>query len=176
MTTEIFKMPQKSLVSALIVIYGKWYIIMAAAGLAALILLSIILWDIRFVIVTLMYLFIILPMLMAILYINYALSPDIAFNILPHNIFADCGMPWKNDLSEKNLPENTDSDKDFREDTIDINIYEYDEDGKSQILRSISFPVYDLGRYIIFSDYIIVLFKTRKGFLYLPSEYINEKQ
>lgn len=169
-------MPQKSLVSALIVIYGKWYIIMAAVGLAALILLSIILWDIRFVIVTLMYLFIILPMLMALLYINYALSPDIAFNILPHNISAECGMPWENNLSEKSLPEKRNSDKDLRENSININIYEYDEDGKANILRSISFPTSDLGRYIIFSNYVIILFKTRKGFLYLPSEYVKEKK
>lgn len=86
MHTGIIKMSQRQLLAYLFRHFGKiWVIVMTvmAVGLAAI---AIILSDLRYAILAMMIVFIIFPAAMAFLYFNYALKPDISFNILSHRI------------------------------------------------------------------------------------------
>lgn len=84
--SEFFRMPQRTLLGYLFRRHGGGWLTGAIAGAIGLVIISIILKDIRFVILALMCFFIILPMAMAFLYLNYSLKPGIAFNTLPHAV------------------------------------------------------------------------------------------
>ncbi|MDE6272239.1 MAG: hypothetical protein K2M31_04450 [Muribaculaceae bacterium] len=84
MQTRIFKMSQPALLAYLFRRHGKGWTIGLLAGLVVLLLISLLSGDLRFAILALIYVFILVPMIMAFLYFNYALHPDICFNGLPH--------------------------------------------------------------------------------------------
>lgn len=63
-------------------------VLLATIGIAAGIII-----DIRWLIVSLMIIFIVIPMLMLIIYFNYGLKPECFINILPHTIsFSPSGI------------------------------------------------------------------------------------
>lgn len=81
-------MSQRSMLSTLFLRHGKvWLlpVLLIAGGLMAT---GLILSDVRFMISGLIVVFLILPMLVAYLYINYALIPECAYNVLPHELEA----------------------------------------------------------------------------------------
>lgn len=53
--------------------------------LTAAIVLTVI-FDIRFLIVALMIIFIVTPMILSLVYFNYGLRPEYSFNVLPHRL------------------------------------------------------------------------------------------
>lgn len=67
-------------------LHGRWWAIgllaVAVAGVAAAFAVD----DVRWFICGLMVLLIVAPMVMALLYVNYALDGDCAFNVLPHTL------------------------------------------------------------------------------------------
>lgn len=84
--SEIFRMSQRAL---LVTLFRRHGILPAACGaIAALALCAVAfaLHDVRYAILALMTVLILIPMLMALLYFNHALHPDVAFNTLPHRL------------------------------------------------------------------------------------------
>lgn len=67
-------------------LHGRWWAIglltVVVAGVAAAFAVD----DVRWLICGLMVLLIVAPMVMALLYVNYALDADCAFNVLPHKL------------------------------------------------------------------------------------------
>lgn len=86
LSTNTFRMSQRSFITLLARKHGLPYAIPALIVIIALIITAVILSDLRYLILALMLLFIVIPMIAALLYINYALSPLRAFNALPHAI------------------------------------------------------------------------------------------
>lgn len=89
MKSRVFYMPHSKMLAYLFSVHGKVWLIVAASIVIALIILSIALHDLRYVICGLMVIFIIIPMIMSFLYLNYALIPAVAFNVLPHSLQLD---------------------------------------------------------------------------------------
>lgn len=172
--TPIFRMSQKSLLNTLRQLYGKWYIVTALSIMTVLILLSIITSDLRVVILALMFLFLITPMIIALLYINYALSPDISFNVLPHSIEREEGV-IRITIYEKREGKKKENREDDEEDNSagdndagDHDSGDEDNEESDSPIHTLSFKSADLSSYIVFSNYIIVPFGNKRGFIYLP--------
>lgn len=83
--TAVFKMKRGEFAAKLLMLYGRrWFA--AYALLAVPMLFAAIFVDVRWGIVFLMLLFLILPMLLAFLYIYHGLRPVTAANIVDHKI------------------------------------------------------------------------------------------
>ncbi len=82
----VFRMPQRILLNHLFRKHGRWWLLVTAAAVVGFISAAFILGDVRFAILALMFAFIIFPMAMAFIYINFSLKPDIAFNSIPHSV------------------------------------------------------------------------------------------
>lgn len=82
--TDIFTMPRSAFFRSMTFLYGRRWIagggIASAAGIGIWILTS----DLRWLIVSLMILFIIFPMLAAFLYLSHGLRPESFVNVVPH--------------------------------------------------------------------------------------------
>lgn len=83
------RMPQSALVSCLFMRHGLSWLYVMICVILIMIVLTFLFADLRWLIAALMALFIVVPACMAFLYINYALHPLVAFNVLPHSIFVD---------------------------------------------------------------------------------------
>lgn len=179
MQTELYNMGRASLLAYLYRKHGRSWSIVLFSGLLALSSWSLLSGDIRFAILALIYLFILVPMVMTFLYFNYALQPDICFNVLPHFLRIDddvlkiCLPPQKDLTSEK---------KEEEKDTIDGN--ESREESKEKDdnawidsdLKIKSISLSRIGEYEIgFNEIFIKILnddrnkKSSSGFLYLPS-------
>lgn len=115
-TTDRFVISRGEFAKAMFMRYGKQYIIVClaliiAAGVAAY-------FDIRFLILALMVIFIITPMLAAWLYFNHGLRPENVLNILPHTITF---LPSELLVSLYILPSSKESDASDRSDSSDKN-------------------------------------------------------
>ena len=86
MVTERFCISQRTLLATLFMLHGRVSAIVSGVAVAVLIAVSVIAHDVRWAICALMVLFIVWPMTMAFLYINYALDPECAYNALPHTL------------------------------------------------------------------------------------------
>ena len=84
--SSIFKMPQGAFMGYLAFKHAVIAAIIAGIAVLALAGIGVASTDLRFIILSLMALFILIPMGAAMLYINYALNPEIAFNTLPHSL------------------------------------------------------------------------------------------
>ncbi len=67
-------------------LHGRNWSIFLLLTIICLTVAGIVASDLRLVICALIVLFIVVPMLMAMLYINFGLDPDCAFNVLPHSL------------------------------------------------------------------------------------------
>ncbi len=81
-----FAVGQGVVLRHLFMLHGRWWAIglltVVVAGVAAAFAVD----DVRWFICGLMVLLIVAPMVMALLYVNYALDGDCAFNVLPHTL------------------------------------------------------------------------------------------
>ena len=82
--------------------YGKPWIIVALAGISIFILLGFIL-DNRFFFLALMWIFLIIPLVVAFLFFFYAMQPLTSFNCIPHKVIDD----------DNKIRIRTDEDKEF---------------------------------------------------------------
>lgn len=83
---KLFKISQREIAQFLFLKNGKTGGIFAACAVLILLLYGILLSDLRFVILSIMLLFILIPMVYAFIFIKDMLHPDIAFNTLPHSL------------------------------------------------------------------------------------------
>ena len=84
--SSIFSISQGALLGHLFRLHGRPWLIGCGVVVAALLLVALLLSDIRFAILALMIVFFIIPMVMSLLYFNYALKYDVSFNALPHSL------------------------------------------------------------------------------------------
>lgn len=84
--TGRFSMPHTAFAKALLMRHGLgWAVIMCCMALAA-VLASVITSDMRWLLVGLMIVFIVTPLLLAILYFNHGLRTTAVINVQPHRI------------------------------------------------------------------------------------------
>ncbi len=84
-TTLPFKVEASSLGKIILKIWSKNHFL--ALLTPPIILLSIgAIWDLRFIIIALMAIFIVIPLIMMLVYFYYALAPEIGYSLLPHTI------------------------------------------------------------------------------------------
>lgn len=172
--TSQFHMSQGRMLKVLGLMYGKWWIIAAFTGMTALLTVSILMQDLRWLITALMWIFIIMPMMTAFFYINYSLHPDVAFNVLPHtlciegnhiliDIYAKDGLKDDNGGNESPESENEKRDKSDEGD-------EGDEGDATtpEVIRQMKIYRKDVGAYRVSGNYVIITMKSRRGFIYLP--------
>lgn len=139
-TLEI-QMPSKKMLSILFLQYGMPWMVIAIVGLAVFIVLGFLI-DFRFFMLALIWLFLILPLVIAFLYFFYGMNPLTAFNSLPHKIlFSDSEIKVR-----------------IRENTQEETEPEY----KDYTLKKEHFSRYKTG-----ADYVLLFFK-QKGWLWLP--------
>ena len=85
--TRELKMPPKKMLGTLYMQYGTYWTLVAFIGLCIFILLGII-SDPRFFVLALIWIFLVLPLMVAFLYFFYGMQPLTAFNSIPHKIIA----------------------------------------------------------------------------------------
>ncbi|MDE6010560.1 MAG: hypothetical protein K2F87_03825 [Muribaculaceae bacterium] len=81
-----FRMPQRRMIGYLYSRYGRRWTIgltVVTVGLAAT---AVATWDIRWAVCALMVILLIAPVVIAWLYLQFALDPECAFNVLDHRI------------------------------------------------------------------------------------------
>lgn len=84
--SNIFKISPTSILFFLLRRHASWALAAIGVPVAVFIIIAIALEDVRYAILALMVVFLLAPMLMAILFFYYALAEDIVFNILPHTL------------------------------------------------------------------------------------------
>jgi len=87
-TTEPFKVEASTLTGIIMKQWIKKHILILSLPPAILLFFGS-LFDLRFVIVGLMYIFVIIPPIMMIVYFYHALSPEARYSLLPHTV--SCG-------------------------------------------------------------------------------------
>ena len=141
-TGEI-KMPPKKLLSILFFQKGIIWLIIALTGVALFIILGITL-DPRFYVLTLIWIFLFFPLIIAFLYFFYGMEPLTAFNSIPHKLI-------------------------FSKDAIKVRLIRKEESGENEIennnyytVDKSSFSGMKTG-----ADFVLLQF-NKSGWLYLP--------
>ena len=142
--TKEIRLSPKKLISILLMEYG---IGMIAVSLIVAFLLGVsaFIFDFRFFIVALIWIFIIIPMGMFLLFLIYGMLPTTAYNTLPHKIH-------------------------FEEDALEIEFLGNDnEDDQQGAIKSQRLEYNYVDRISIGPSYLIVFFNApRKGWLWMP--------
>ena len=86
--TDEIKLSPKKLLGILFMQYGSPWLIAILVGIALFVVLGFSV-DIRFFVVALIWIFLVVPLLVAFLYFYYALDPLTALNAIPHKIRYD---------------------------------------------------------------------------------------
>ncbi len=148
--TGWFKMKSSSFILTIIGLYGKWWIIAITFVFFIALALGLAI-DIRFLIISLMILFLITPMAIAMIFIVYGFRKDCSFNVANHRLHIE------GENLEVEIGEDTSEDKD-------------DEEMKIVALCStVSFPLSSLLNYQVNKNYVIVRLRDKKkGFIYIP--------
>lgn len=144
LTTTDIKMAPKKMFHVLLMRYGLFWIIFALAGIVVFVVLGCLL-NLKFLILALIWIFMILPILMAFLYFFYGLEPLTAFNCIPHKIFFRSGS-----LSVRLM------------DIEDQEIVEAEKEKKDYIAKREDFKEMMSG-----PGYVLLFFK-KIGFLWVP--------
>ena len=103
-------MPSKKLLQILFLQYGIGWTVIAILGIIVFVLLGCLI-DFRFLILALIWIFLLLPLVVAFLYFFYGMDPLTAFNTMPHKILAS-----RDSLST--LLTGEDSEKEYK---VDLN-------------------------------------------------------
>ena len=86
-TMEI-RMPSKKMLSILFMLYGMPWIGSAFFGFIVFIIIGFII-DYRFLVLSLIWIFLLVPLVVAFLYFFYGMDPLTTFNCMPHKIIFD---------------------------------------------------------------------------------------
>lgn len=157
MVSPIYKMPQREFVAYMFRERGKPFIMTASLIFLILLILGIA-FDLRWIVVALMFLFIIIPAIAAWLYFDFGMRSSTAFNVLPHS------LEWNDEslvisIVVPDLSGDSDTDGDTPKTTV----------------KTLSFPLVDCGAPIFGLKGTIVPIHTRpEGFLWIPITFDNE--
>lgn len=166
-----FKMPAMNFVKCIILLYGmKWVWIIIISFVLAL--TAGILFDLRFTILACMILFILFPMELVMIYIYYGFRKECNFNVVNHRFILNREMfkiemkfpnSWNSANNHDTKTENIEVPKEITEDIAQV--------------KTIEFPVSQLGKYTVMTDSIAIRIKNGVGFAWIPiSAFENENQ
>lgn len=164
MTSERFRMTQGAMLRCLYRFYGRKWAIAFWGIIASFVILFIIFGDVRWLICLLMVALIVMPMVMAFLYIHYGLNPAIAFNVMPHSVtLGNDGVIItvypKKDEEEKATLNNEEVGK---EDSASM------PEEPAPMEQLIRFEELN-GKYVLGADCVYLMFENI-GFIYCPRE------
>lgn len=174
LSTGVFRMGHGAFLRRLAQRHARWYVVGAAIAIVALLGISILCRDFRYAVLALMILFIVIPMLAALLYINYALAPKRSFNTMPHRLTLTervvrveiLGPARKEDVEEK-IEDRRDEDRE------EENREEKKQEEKNKVelepVGVLEIAYSELGSYRVGADYVIVPVSGKQGFIYLPA-------
>lgn len=83
--TALHAMSRGAMLRVLFMLYGRRFVVAAAIPAAACVVASMV-WDLRWLIVALMIIFLFIPLAMAMLYFNYGFKPECFVNVLQHSV------------------------------------------------------------------------------------------
>lgn len=151
--TETFeiKMPAKKLLTVLFLQYGRWWAVAALAGVILFVILGVSV-NIRFLMVALIWIFLLVPLVVAFLYFYYGMDPLTAFNAIPHKLIFEDDNHIKVRIS-KIEKENENEMEVSREENY--NQKEYIASGSN--FRELKYG----------SDYVLLFF-NKEGLLWVP--------
>lgn len=154
-STNIFKLSRKQFILLLTKLVALKWLLIPLIFLFATFVLTFILNDIRFVIVGLMILFIIIPMILAFLYISYGLLENCYINIIDHEVeFANDCLVLKSHI--KKFTDN-----------------EENEEAETRILeRKLKWDAISKVTYNV-DNMVILIDKPKFGFLHIPYSSFN---
>ena len=113
--TGVIKMSSKKMLSVLFLQNGTPWIIGAAGGILIFVLLGVI-YDFRFLIVALIWLFLFVPLVTAFLYFFYGMRPLTTFNTIPHRIvFSEYDLTIQFLKDKVDTEETTSIEREYRE-------------------------------------------------------------
>lgn len=162
----------------MLLIYGKWWILLACGGFIGFLLAGII-FDFRWLIVMFMWLCIVLPFSLIFLYIVYGFKEINAINILPHqtNVKENSLEITLFNIEKKSTERNISDEKKKNRKKGGI---KYDEGNATDIilkqekgekLRTVNIELCKLKRWYPVKNGIILCFRTPpSGFLWIPSD------
>lgn len=149
--TAIFGMSHGSFVRKMLVLDAKWWL--AGFVLAFLLCLVIgLIWDLRFIALGCMIVFLIFPMCMAYMYYSVGLTPECAANVSEHRLL-------------------------FSEEGIVAEIYVHDDDDTQKVTRvtRLEVPAHRIKRCVLFPDGVAL--RVREGgFLWIPSDALGSTE
>ena len=156
--TNIFRLNQRQFILLLTKLVALKWLIFPILLLIVAVLVTCFTTDIRYAIVALMILFIIIPMLLAFLYISYGLLDNCYINIINHEMeFSNQYIKLIGHITTNSEYEDDCSEKEkLIERTIDWN--------------SISRIIYN------FNDIVIIINKPKFGFLLIPFSELQSKE
>lgn len=158
--TRELKMPPKKMLGTLYLQYGTSWTIVAILGLCIFILLGII-FDPRFFVLALIWIFLVLPLMVAFLYFFYGMQPLTAFNSIPHKVIVNQNELRVRIIEIKENELHTESNI-AQESNVDSVTFENPE--KDFVVRK------DLLRKIKSGgDYVLLIFR-QNGWIWLPSD------
>ena len=138
--TKVIKMTPKKMLGILFQLNGKWWFIGIFLVIAVLVILGIAL-DYKFLILSLLWIFMVGPLLMVFLYFYQGMRPLTTFNTIPHKIlFSQDNLKIEfikeetlqdTDLSHKRVEENS---KDLKAYTADLKLFQEIKSGGDYIL------------------------------------------
>ncbi len=169
--TEVYKMSRKGFARQMIKQYGrKWLVAYALLVISSVIVAFFV--DYRFFLLSLIIVFIMIPMQMAFLYYYYGLNRECFMNIVPHKlsifgegILVTMFFPPYDEEASDNL-----SDKN---ETGEQNEHKWEYDGWKESEFMIKFG--SLDRYVVGKDSVIIPIIGRPGgFIWLPERAFPE--
>ena len=175
MMTERFRMSQRRMLLRLFSLYGRPWLIGMALMVIGLAIWAIAVEDVRILICALIVVFIVVPMVIAILYINHSLSPDVAFNVLPHTLkLTDTGVELTvfkkrtEDDAHERQADKTGAEKE-PEFTNSANPADSGTTGSVEEEESFNriIPYSYFGKYVVGAE-CVYLEVGKHGFMYLP--------
>lgn len=158
-------MSRGAFLSAMTSYYGKRYLIAIAAAFVALMALGPAL-DIRFCVLALMVIFILLPMVVAMLYYFHGLKEGCYLNVADHTLaMTDTGVEVRMFFR---LRKEESEDDETQDEEVNDNEPEYIE-------RKVFIPFDDLGRYKVWKDSVTIEIRGGSGgFLWIPYNPITQ--
>lgn len=141
--TKEIKMPPKKLLTVLFYQNGVVWMLAALIGFCVFIILGFVV-DYRFFVLSLIWIFLLIPLVVAFLYFYYGMDPLTTFNSMPHTLSFG-----GNEVKVKLIPLNETEEgakETIKEYTVDINDFQGIKNG---------------------ADYVLLLF-GKKGWVWLP--------
>lgn len=203
MQSGVFSIPRSRIFQFLLLKKGRLWVIASLLIAIVMIVTALLVSDARFYILALMIIFLMLPMALAFIILNYSLHPDVAFNILPHKLSLKTDGIEITTLAEIATPDNESDKSDVEATTnkpdrwarqdaawkarwqpedevaaIDISGRDSDRTGfmkNGYRETSVLLPFEDLQPYIAGLDEVIIPFRE-KGLLFISKSAFSQTE